>query len=128
MMSPLMYYYTRVMYDLFVDVKIPERQDATGELHASKTFESSSDVFDFWNVSQTFLALVADFVKNAKCIIVFPSQYLRGPMLDGLYWENWYGTTRNMLVRPLADKDKNDGVLYENQLIGVPQLRQVRKY
>jgi hypothetical protein len=40
-----------------------------------------------------------------------------GPIVDGLYWESWYNgdnvTTKGMIY-------------YENKLLGVPRLRQVR--
>ncbi|XP_018023502.1 polycystin-2 [Hyalella azteca] len=41
-------------------------------------------------------------------------------MLDGLYWENWYDAEQS----PTAPQDRN--ILYENRLLGLPRVRQVR--
>jgi len=54
-------------------------------------------------------------------------------MLEGLYWENWYGApgadktnVKNLYVQELVSKEeKKYGILYENQLMGLPRLRQV---
>ena len=54
-------------------------------------------------------------------------------MLEGLYWENWYGAAgadksnvKKLFVQELAKSEKKYGILYENQLMGIPQLRQVK--
>lgn len=42
---------------------------------------------------------------------------IRGPVLDGLYWDNWYNGEVS---------EKNNFIYYENKLLGVPRLRQLR--
>ncbi|KAG7153275.1 Polycystin-2-like [Homarus americanus] len=41
-------------------------------------------------------------------------------LLDGLYWEYWYDPTPT----PTEEDDRN--ILYENRMLGVPRIRQVR--
>ena len=48
------------------------------------------------------------------------SQFTETIMVDGLYWDNWYGTG-DQKVPP-----QDQGVLYENRLLGLPRLRQIR--
>lgn len=46
-------------------------------------------------------------------------QYAEGPLLDGLHWENYYNGK--------AVKQSEKGYIYfENKLLGLPRLRQVR--
>ena len=47
-------------------------------------------------------------------------QFYENIMQDGLYWENWYDVN----MSPTGSPDRN--ILYENHLIGVPRMRQVR--
>ena len=42
---------------------------------------------------------------------------MKGPVLDGLYWDNWYNGEK---------VEKNNFIYYENKLLGVPRLRQLR--
>ncbi len=46
-------------------------------------------------------------------------------MLNGLYWESYYGKAMNLKVKDITDKEKKFRILYENQLVGIPRLRQV---
>ena len=46
-------------------------------------------------------------------------QFAEGPMLDGLYWEQYYNN-ENVSQADLGY------VYYENKLLGVPRLRQLR--
>jgi len=41
-------------------------------------------------------------------------------MLDGMYWEYWYDVDQT----PTGAADRN--ILYENHMLGVPRLRQIR--
>ena len=47
--------------------------------------------------------------------------YAEKPLLDGLYWENWYNGD------PLPDNNSSF-IFFENQLLGVPRLRQVQSW
>lgn len=42
---------------------------------------------------------------------------MKGPILDGLYWDNWYNGEK---------VEKTNYIYYENKLMGVPRLRQLR--
>ncbi len=42
---------------------------------------------------------------------------MKGPILDGLYWDNWYNGEK---------VEKINFIYYENKLLGVPRLRQLR--
>ncbi|KAK3861331.1 hypothetical protein Pcinc_044496 [Petrolisthes cinctipes] len=86
MTSSTMYYYTKVLSDLFLDAPYPDTKN---------TFRGSTQMLDFWR-----------FAENV--------------LLDGLYWEYWYDPVRTETM----DSDRN--ILYENRLLGVPRLRQLR--
>jgi len=83
MTSSTMYYYTKVMSDLFLDSSYPDTKN---------TFRGSNTMMDFWR-----------FAEN--------------PMVDGLYWDKWYNN----------DNVTEPGyIYYENKLLGVPRLRQLK--
>ncbi|KAK7005356.1 polycystic kidney disease 2-like 1 protein, partial [Biomphalaria glabrata] len=84
MSSTNMYYYTKVMMDLFLEVKSPE----------GISFRTISSVDDFW-------------------------KFAKGPLLNSLYWEKWYNN------EPLPASTFGY-IYYENKLLGVPRLRQLR--
>ncbi|EDV22240.1 uncharacterized protein TRIADDRAFT_28988, partial [Trichoplax adhaerens] len=46
-------------------------------------------------------------------------QFMEGPFLRGLYWEDWYN------AQNLTNQQKGF-VYYENKILGLPQLRQLR--
>ena len=46
-------------------------------------------------------------------------QFAEGPLVDGLYWETWYNG------RNVSD-DELGYIFYENKLLGVPRLRQLK--
>ena len=50
---------------------------------------------------------------------LFVWQYAKGPLVDGLYWETWYN---NDTMKP----DEMGYIYYENKLLGVPRLREIR--
>ncbi|XP_053477960.1 polycystin-2 isoform X2 [Ictalurus furcatus] len=85
MVSTNMYYYTKVMSQLFLDTPLSSR-DAT-------TFRSLSTMEDFW-------------------------KYTEGPFLNGMYWEVWYNNK--------SLPENQSLIYYENLLLGVPRLRQVK--
>ncbi|KAF2355422.1 Polycystin cation channel PKD1/PKD2, partial [Trinorchestia longiramus] len=85
--SSSMYYYTKVLSDLFLDTPYPDSE--------INNFRGSTQILDIW-------------------------QFMENVMLDGLYWEYWYDAAQ----RPTDPEDNN--ILYENHLLGVPRLRQIR--
>ncbi|XP_029950684.1 polycystin-2 isoform X2 [Salarias fasciatus] len=85
MVSANMYYYTKVMSQLFLDTPL-SAGDPT-------TFRSLSTMEDFW-------------------------KFTEGPFLSGMYWEVWYNN-KNL-------PENQSLIYYENLLLGVPRLRQVK--
>ncbi|TNN34612.1 Polycystic kidney disease 2-like 1 protein [Liparis tanakae] len=45
--------------------------------------------------------------------------YAQGPLLDGLYWTKWYNNRS-------LDRGKHSFIYYENMLLGVPRMRQIK--
>ncbi|XP_034544943.1 polycystin-2 isoform X2 [Notolabrus celidotus] len=85
MVSPNMYYYTKVMSQLFLDTQL-----SAGD---HSTFRSLSTMEDFW-------------------------KFTEGPFLNGMYWEVWYNNK--------SLPENQSLIYYENLLLGVPRLRQVK--
>ncbi|KAJ8388264.1 hypothetical protein AAFF_G00135250 [Aldrovandia affinis] len=85
MVSSNMYYYTKVMSQLFLETPLYSGDKAT--------FKSLSTMDEFWKFTEE-------------------------PFLNGLYWEVWYNN------RTLAENQSL--VYYENLLLGVPRIRQVK--
>uniref|UniRef100_A0A667ZSQ7 Polycystin-2 n=1 Tax=Myripristis murdjan TaxID=586833 RepID=A0A667ZSQ7_9TELE len=85
MVSSNMYYYTKVMSQLFLDTQL-----SAGD---PSTFRSLSTMEDFW-------------------------KFTEGPFLTGMYWEVWYNNK--------SLPENQSLIYYENLLLGVPRLRQVR--
>lgn len=85
MMSSHVYYYTRTMSQLFLDVPVSKTEKTN--------FRTLSSVQDFW-------------------------KFTEGPLLDGLYWEAQPGHHN--------DADNRSFIFYENLLLGVPRIRQLR--
>ncbi|XP_061573957.1 polycystin-2 isoform X2 [Cololabis saira] len=85
MVSTNMYYYTKVMSQLFLDTPL-SAGDPT-------TFRSLSTMEDFWKFTQ-------------------------GPFLSGMYWEVWYNNK--------SLPENQSFIYYENLLLGVPRLRQIK--
>ncbi|XP_076459207.1 polycystin-2-like isoform X2 [Babylonia areolata] len=85
MTSTTMYYYTKVMSDLFLD---------NADSETGGTFRTMTSVEDFWI-------------------------YAKGPLMDGLYWEKWYNNDT-------LKADEMGYIYYENKLLGVPRIRQLR--
>ncbi|XP_044047625.1 polycystin-2 isoform X2 [Siniperca chuatsi] len=85
MVSANMYYYTKVMSQLFLDTPL-----SAGD---PSTFRSLSTMEDFW-------------------------KFTEGPFLNGMYWEVWYNN-KNL-------PENQSLIYYENLLLGVPRLRQVK--
>lgn len=85
MVSSNMYYYTKVMSQLFLDTPLSTRDPST--------FRSLSTMEDFW-------------------------KFTEGPFLTGMYWEVWYNNK--------SLPENQSLIYYENLLLGVPRLRQVR--
>ena len=50
---------------------------------------------------------------------MFVFQFAEGPMVDGLYWETWYNDKN-------VSKDELGYIFYENKILGVARLRQLR--
>jgi len=87
MTSTTMYYYTKVMSDLFLD---------TSNGVNGGTFRTLTSVDDFW-------------------------KFAKGPLVNGLYWEKWYNNDDIP-----ADSDEAGYIYYENKLLGVPRIRQLK--
>ncbi|TKS68353.1 Polycystin-2 Polycystic kidney disease 2 protein -like protein [Collichthys lucidus] len=85
MVSANMYYYTKVMSQLFLDTPLSAGDPAT--------FRSLSTMEDFW-------------------------KFTEGPFLNGMYWEVWYNNK--------SLPENQSLIYYENLLLGVPRLRQVK--
>ncbi|XP_077102279.1 polycystin-2 isoform X2 [Siphateles boraxobius] len=85
MVSTNMYYYTKVMSQLFVDTPL-----TSGE---PTTFKTLSTMEDFW-------------------------KFTEGPFLNGMYWEVWYNNK--------SLPENQSLIYYENLLLGVPRLRQLK--
>ncbi|KFW01355.1 Polycystic kidney disease 2-like 2 protein, partial [Eurypyga helias] len=47
-------------------------------------------------------------------------RFAEGPLLDGLYWDKWYNNTT------LTLRNNNSHIYYENLLLGVAQIRQLK--
>lgn len=47
-------------------------------------------------------------------------KFMEGPLLDGLYWDSWYGNKQLYSVK------NSSRIYYENILLGVPRVRQLR--
>uniref|UniRef100_A0A672L5F3 Polycystin-2 n=1 Tax=Sinocyclocheilus grahami TaxID=75366 RepID=A0A672L5F3_SINGR len=85
MVSTNMYYYTKVMSQLFLDTPL-----TSGE---PTTFKTLSTMEDFW-------------------------KFTEGPFLNGMYWEFWYNNK--------SLPENQSLIYYENLLLGVPRLRQLK--
>ncbi|KAM3624201.1 uncharacterized protein V6R79_020567 [Siganus canaliculatus] len=85
MVSANMYYYTKVMSQLFLDSPLSPGDPAT--------FRNLATMEDFW-------------------------KFTEGPFLNGMYWEVWYNNK--------SLPENQSLIYYENLLLGVPRLRQVK--
>uniref|UniRef100_A0A8C7P287 Polycystin-2 n=1 Tax=Oncorhynchus mykiss TaxID=8022 RepID=A0A8C7P287_ONCMY len=85
MVGSNMYYYTKVMSQLFLDTPLSPGDTAT--------FRSLSTMGEFW-------------------------KFTEGPFLNGMYWEVWYNNK--------SLPENHSMIYYENLLLGVPRLRQVK--
>ncbi|XP_052011806.1 polycystic kidney disease 2-like 2 protein isoform X2 [Apodemus sylvaticus] len=47
-------------------------------------------------------------------------KFMEGPLLDGLYWDSWYSN------KQLYNAKNSSRIYYENILLGVPRVRQLR--
>lgn len=54
-----------------------------------------------------------------KLLLYDLKQFAQGPLLDGLYWTKWYNN------RSLDTGDQSF-IYYENMLLGVPRMRQIK--
>lgn len=55
-----------------------------------------------------------------SCSPLPPLQYAQGPLLDNLYWTKWYNN------ESLAAHSTQSYIYYENLLLGVPRMRQLK--
>nr|XP_060155814.1 polycystin-2 isoform X3 [Globicephala melas] len=85
MMSSSVYYYTRIMSQLFLDTPVSKTEKTN--------FKTLSSVEDFW-------------------------KFAEGALLDGLYWK--------MQPSNRTEGDDRSFIYYENLLLGVPRIRQLR--
>lgn len=47
-------------------------------------------------------------------------KFMEGPLIDGLYWDSWYGNKQLYSVK------NSSRIYYENVLLGIPRVRQLR--
>ncbi|MEJ1286366.1 hypothetical protein NN561_017373 [Cricetulus griseus] len=47
-------------------------------------------------------------------------KFVEGPLLEGLYWDSWYNNQK------LYNLKNSSRIYYENVLLGVPRVRQLR--
>uniref|UniRef100_A0A6I8R678 Polycystic kidney disease 2-like 1 n=1 Tax=Xenopus tropicalis TaxID=8364 RepID=A0A6I8R678_XENTR len=83
---------------------------------------TSTNTYYYTNVmSKLFLDTQSDSGVTFKAISNMDDfwSYLQGPMLDGLYWTKWYNNVS------LTD-NTNSLIYYENLLLGVPRMRQLK--
>ncbi|XP_026916345.1 polycystin-2 [Acinonyx jubatus] len=85
MMSSSVYYYTRVMSQLFLDTPVSKTEKTN--------FKTLSSMEDFW-------------------------KFTEGALLDGLYWKTQPSNN--------TDADNRSFIYYENLLLGVPRIRQLK--
>lgn len=57
---------------------------------------------------------------QGSCSPLPPLQYAQGPLLDNLYWTKWYNN------ESLAAHSTQSYIYYENLLLGVPRMRQLK--
>ncbi|XP_053307032.1 polycystic kidney disease 2-like 1 protein [Spea bombifrons] len=83
---------------------------------------TSSNTYYYTNVmSKLFLDTPADNGVTFKTISSMADfwSYSQGPLLGGLYWTKWYNNAS-------LDNSPNSFIYYENLLLGVPRLRQLK--
>ena len=51
--------------------------------------------------------------------ILFAFQFAESSLVNGLYWETWYNGQK-------VSEDESGYIFYENKLLGVPRLRQLK--
>ncbi|KAM5340488.1 polycystin-2 [Glossophaga mutica] len=85
MMSSGVYYYTRIMSQLFLDTPVSKTEKTN--------FKTLSSVEDFW-------------------------KFTEGALLDGLYWKTQPSNGN--------EADNRSFIYYENLLLGVPRIRQLK--
>jgi len=95
------------------------------------TFGMTSQTHYYYTKVMTDLFYELPEVKNTAEFW----EFAEGQMLDGLYWEYWYNTGNDKSYIcpggeestgpcPVAPSDRN--ILYENRMLGLPRLRQLR--
>uniref|UniRef100_A0A7N5JGZ7 Polycystin-2 n=1 Tax=Ailuropoda melanoleuca TaxID=9646 RepID=A0A7N5JGZ7_AILME len=85
MMSSSVYYYTRIMSQLFLDTPVSKTEKTN--------FKTLSSMEDFW-------------------------KFTEGALLDGLYWKTQPSNR--------SEADNRSFIYYENLLLGVPRIRQLK--
>ncbi|KAM8923773.1 polycystin-2-like protein 1 [Pelodytes ibericus] len=83
---------------------------------------TSSNTYYYTNVmSKLFLDTPSDTGVTFKTISSMTDfwSYSQGPLLDGLYWTKWYNNAS-------LDNTPNSFIYYENLLLGVPRMRQLK--
>ena len=91
MSNPITFYYTNVLTSLFIEQTSADNPGGPGSGPGIR-FQDIGNAGDWWAM-------------------------MNGPIVDGLYWEDWYNRE--------AVSDGNY-IYYENKMLGVPRLRQLR--
>lgn len=102
MTSSQHYYYTKVMQELFLDTKTS----------GSNTFRGINNIDQFWEY-------IDGNTWSGGQIDTSPDAGNYSPLLEGVYWDTWYNGD-NITV------GEQNFIFYENKLLGVPRLRQLR--
>ncbi|XP_072280528.1 polycystin-2-like protein 1 [Pyxicephalus adspersus] len=83
---------------------------------------TSSNTYYYTNVmSNLFLSTASDAGVTFQSISNMNDfwSYTQGPLLDGLYWTKWYNNDS-------LDNNQQSFIYYENLLLGVPRMRQLK--
>ncbi|OCT71797.1 polycystic kidney disease 2-like 1 protein [Xenopus laevis] len=83
---------------------------------------TSTNTYYYTNVmSKLFIDTPSDSGVTFKAISNMDDfwSYLQGPLLDGLYWTKWYNNAS-------LTGNTNSLIYYENLLLGVPRMRQLK--
>ena len=112
MTSINMFYYTKVMQELFLDGQFPDTKN---------TFRGMTTMQDFWRVSLDHWT--APICATSCPALVFMScwQFVEGPLITGLHtdWESYYNGD-NVTGEDLGY------IYFENKMLGVPRMRQIK--
>ncbi|PRD33327.1 UNVERIFIED_CONTAM: Pkd2l1 [Trichonephila clavipes] len=122
MMSPAMYFQTKVMSELFLDSSFADNSGSMREATQMTDFWKNSSLTHTVKESYSLnhsLKFVGLFLQITNILSLFTVlQFAKDVLIENLYWENWYNDQET------NNDDRN--ILYENRLLGSPRIRQLR--